>query len=136
MEVISASLAGLAGFATYFGIAIGLTIAYVAVYVLLTPQREFALIKADNVAAALAFSGSLLGFAIPLSSAIAHSVGVVDCAVWGVVALVVQVLAFVALRVLVSDLPGRISRDERASGVLVAAVATTIGLLNAACMTY
>lgn len=133
---ISSSLAGLPAFLTYFGIAIAFTAVFVFAYVQLTPQREFALIKANKSAAALALSGSLLGFALPLSSAISHSVGVLDCAVWAGVALVVQVLAFVGLRLSVDRLPQRIAEDEVATGVLVAAVSISVGLLNAASMSY
>ena len=55
---------------------------------------------------------------------------------WGVVALIVQLFAFFAVRLVIADLPGRIARDERAAGIFSAAVAITVGLLNSASMSY
>jgi putative membrane protein len=136
MESISSSLTGLPAFLAYFGMAAAFTGLFVLIYVQLTPHREFALIRANKPAAALAFSGSLIGFALPLASAISHSVGVLDCAVWAGVALVVQVLAFLLLRAMVDRLAQRIESDETATGVLVAAVSISVGLLNAASMSY
>ena len=136
MQEIAPSLALLPAFLEYFALAIALTVAFLVVYVWATPHREYALIRANNVAAATSFAGSFLGFAIPLASAIAHSVDLVDCAVWGLVALVVQILVFFAARLLVRDLPARIERDERGVAIFAAALSVGIGLLNAACMTY
>ena len=74
----TASLAGLPAFLAYFGLALALLAAYCAIYVQLTPHPEFALIRQNNAAAALAFGGSLLGFCLPLHAAITHSVGLLD----------------------------------------------------------
>jgi putative membrane protein len=123
-------------FLAYFALAIVLAAAFLFVYVWVTPHRELALIRADKPAAATSFGGAFLGFVIPLASAIAHSVSLVDCAVWGVVALVIQLLTFFAARLLLPDLPARIARDERAAGILVASLSIGVGVLNAACMTY
>ena len=135
-DALAPSLALLPDFLEYFALAIALTIAFSVIYVWATPHREYALIRANNVAAATSFAGSFLGFAIPLASAIAHSVGLVDCAVWGLIALIVQILVFFAARVLINDLPARIERDERAAAIFAAALSVGVGLLTAACMTY
>jgi putative membrane protein len=77
-----------------------------------------------------------LGFVAPLASAIAHSVSLIDLALWGVVAMIVQWLAHVAMRVLIHDLAAQIESDNRAVAVLAAAVAVGVGLVNAAAMTW
>ena len=136
MEALTSSLSGLPAFVAYFGMAIGYTLVFALVYTLLTPHHEWSLIKANKPAAATAFGGSLIGFALPLASAIAHSVGLLDCAVWAAVALVVQVLTFFALRLIVDGLPQRIAADEIATGILVATASIAVGLLDAASMTY
>ena len=96
MDNATASLAGLPPFLAYFGVAIALLVAFCVVYVQLTPHHEFKPMRANKAAAALAFGGSLLGFCLPLSAAITNSVSLVDCAIWGAIALVVQLLAFFA----------------------------------------
>lgn len=129
-------LGGVPAFLSYFGIGAGLIVLFCLVYIRLTPHAEFALIKENKPAAAIAFGGALIGFALPLHAAISHAVSLVDCVLWGIVALVVQLLAFFAVRAVVPDLPGRITRDERAAGIFSAAVAISVGLLNSASMSY
>lgn len=123
-------------FATYFGTGVLLCAAFVLVYLLLTPQREIALIRGGNVCAALCLGGALIGFALPLSSAIAHSVNIADLALWGAVALAVQTGAYLVVRFWFRDLRAHVEADRVAVGVMVAAVCIAVGLLNAAAMTY
>lgn len=136
LETTLSSLNGLPPFLAYFAVAIILVLVFVRLYTWVTPQDELALIRANNPAAALAFGGALIGFALPLSSAITHSLSLLDCAIWGAVALVVQVLTFVVLRFSLKQLPERITNGETASGILSAAAAIAVGLINAACMSY
>jgi putative membrane protein len=127
--------AGLPAFLAYFGVSVALLIAFGFVYAKLTPHHEFELIKANKSAGAIAFGGSLLGFVLPLLSAIFNSVSLVDCLLWGIVAFVVQIVTFFSLRLFVRDLGERIARDEIASGVFVAFASVAVGALNAASMT-
>lgn len=136
LETTMSSLSGLPPFLAYFAVAIVLILIFVRVYTWLTPQDELALIRANNSAAALAFGGALIGFALPLSSAITNSLSLLDCAIWGAVALIVQSLTFVVLRFTLKQLPERIQQGEIATGVFVAAVAIAVGMINAACMSY
>jgi putative membrane protein len=129
-------LLGLPNFLAYFGLSLGLMLAFALLYSRLTPHHEFALIKQNKPAAAIAFGGSLIGFVLPLYSAISQSVSLLDCAVWGAIALIVQLLTFFALRLFIRDLPDRIARDEIACGIFVACSSMAVGLLNAASMTY
>lgn len=132
----TASLAGLPAFLSYFAVAIALLVAFCAIYVQLTPHHEFKLIRDNKSAASLAFGGSLLGFCLPLHAAITNSVSLIDCAIWGGIALVVQLLAFFVVRLFLRDLSGRIAANETAAGGFVAAVSLGVGLLNAASMSY
>ena len=129
-------LAGLPNFLIYFVTAIILLMLFIGIYTWLTPHSELALIRANNPAAAVAFGGAMIGFALPLSSAISHSLTLLDCIVWGLVAVVIQALTFVVLRMAVSNLSGRISNGELAPAIFTASTAITVGLINAACMTY
>jgi putative membrane protein len=130
------SLSGLPAFLAYFALAVFLVLIFLRIYTWITPQDELTLIRANNAAAALTFGGALIGFALPLASAITHSMSLLDCAVWGMVALTMQVLNFVILRFALKQLPQRIAKGELATGIVVAATAIAVGMLNAACMTY
>lgn len=123
-------------FLVYFGSSVGLLLVFVAIYVWLTPHREWLLIRAGNTAAAISMSGALLGFALPLASAINHSESLYDMLIWGMVALLVQAAAFLAARILVPGLPARIEDNDCAAATIAAAIAVSVGILNAACLTY
>jgi len=59
-----------------------------------------------------------------------------DVAVWGAVALVVQLLVWAVVNLLDRGLAARVSTGETAAGVFLAAASIAGGILNAACMTY
>lgn len=123
-------------FLLYFAVGLALLSTFAAVYAAITPHSEMKLIKGGNGAAAIGYLGAILGFSLPLASAAANSVSLVDFAVWSVVAMVVQVAAFLVARATMDDLPKRIERGEVAGGAWAGGIALAVGLLNAACMTY
>ncbi len=104
------------------------------VYVRLTAHDEIGLIREGNVAAALALGGSLIGFVLPLSKAMAQAVSIPDMLVWGFAAFVVQLLAYLVCRIIVPDLSAKIDAGNVAAGITVASVGLGAGLLNAASM--
>ncbi len=133
---ITASTQGLPEFLAYLFVSVGLMAVYLFVYSTITPHNEFGLIRQNNSSAAIAFAGSLLGFVIPLSSAVTNSISLGDCVVWGLVALVVQVAAYFALRLPVSNLSGRIAEGQTAAGIWLGGGSLAAGIINAACMAY
>ena len=134
--MLSQSLAGLPAFLSYFATAIGLLLLFLAAYVFITPYREIALIREGNTAAAASLGGALLGFVLPLASTIAHSVSLIDMAIWGLIALVIQLLVYLGARLLLPGLERAIPAGQVATGVFLGALSLAIGILNAACMSY
>ncbi len=135
MEIVGASLEGLAWFFAYFATAVALTLFYVVVYMWVTPHPEIKLIRENNLAASLAFAGSLVGFSLPLASAIANSGALVDTVIWGLIAIVVQIAVFFLARLPVPRISERIEKGETASGLWLGSASLAGGLLNAASMT-
>lgn len=129
-------LAALPNFLAYLGAALVLLTAFVAIYLYVTPYDEIALIRNNNTAAAISLSGAVLGFAMPIANVIAHSDTLADLAVWGVIAGAVQLLAWMVARVALPRLKEDIAAGRVAPATLVAALSITVGLINAACMTY
>ena len=138
MDTIMQSLAGLDNFALYFGLSIVFLFIFKLVYALVTPHDECKLVKEEkNVAAAIGFGGAIIGFAIALGSAASNSVAVVDFAIWALVAVIAQSLAFAILRFsFMPKIAERINNNEVSAGVMLASMSIAVGLLNAACMTY
>jgi putative membrane protein len=105
-----------------------------AIYVRLTPYRELKLIQEGNVAAAIALAGQMLALAIPLGGMLAHSVSLPDIALWGVVAVILQLIAFAAVALTVRHLPAAIERGEIAPALVLATAQIVAGIFNAAAM--
>ena len=120
MQQVSHLLSALPNFFAYLGAALALTVAFSLIYTLVTPHSEWKLLRNGNLSAAVAFGGALIGFVIPLASAIAHSVSLLDMVVWGAVALVVQLVAFFVARLLLPALPRQIEEDRRAAAAFSA----------------
>ncbi len=131
-----ALLNNLPNFFLYFAVALALFGAFIFLYLHLTPYPELKLIREGNLSAAFALLGSMLGFALPLASAIAHSVSLLDMLVWGLVALVVQALVYLLVSRLLPELRDGIHEDQTAHGLFLGGCAFCVGLINAACMVY
>lgn len=138
MDTIMASLAGLDNFALYFVLSVVFLFIFKFVYAMVTPHDEWKLVKEDkNVAAAIGFGGAIIGFSIALSGAASNSLSVIDFAIWGVVAIIAQSLAFALLRFsFMPRIAERINNNEVSAGTMLAAMSIAVGMLNAACMTY
>ncbi len=132
--MILQSLAGLPAFLVYFCTGLIATVAYLFVYTRITPHSEFQLIRDNDPAAAIALGLSLVGFVLPLVSAIAHSANVLDCLIWAAVALIVQVIVFYLVKIPVPNLSARIADGELAPAIWLGLSSLAAGALNAASM--
>jgi putative membrane protein len=135
-ERAAASIAGLPDFLIYLATSVGLLALFVALYILVTPQREITMIRAGNRAAAISLGGALLGFAIPLAMSIAQSHNLVDMLIWSIIALIVQLGAFFLCGLVIDHEARRITEGDTATAIFLAFVSVSAGLINAACMTY
>ncbi|MBO9708546.1 MAG: DUF350 domain-containing protein [Caulobacter sp.] len=118
-------------------VAAGLfTAAFKLIYQWVTPYDEARLIREGNVAAALALGGALVGYVLPLASALSNTISLTEFCAWATLAGVIQIGAFTLVRVTVmKDVGARIERGEIAAGVYLMSISLAVGVLNAACMT-
>lgn len=118
-------------------VAAGLfTIAFKYIYQWVTPYNEKALIRQGNVAAAIALAGAIIGYVLPLASALSHTVSLLEFAAWATLAGVIQIAAFTGVRLIaLPDVKARIENGETSIGVYLAGISIAVGVLNAACMT-
>ncbi|OEE81781.1 hypothetical protein A1OQ_20560 [Enterovibrio norvegicus FF-162] len=138
MSQFALSLASLGSFALYLGLSILFLMIFKFVYIRITPYDEWQLLKEENnIAAALTLSGAFIGYSLAIASAASNSVNLFDFAIWGIVALVAQILAFLIVRYgFMPKLVERIQNNEIPAGIVMGSMSISIGLLNAACMTY
>jgi putative membrane protein len=138
MDMVINSISGLANFALYFAASIALLFIFKIIYAFVTPHDEWKLVKEDkNLAAAVGFGGAMIGFSIALAGAATNSLSIGDFVIWGVVAIIAQSLAFALLRfTFMPKIAERINQNEVSAGTMLAAMSVSVGLLNAACMSY
>lgn len=136
MRQLFDSFATFDDFLVYLAVALALLGLFVAIYIRVTPYREIQLIREGNMAASFSLSGSLLGFIVPLASAITHSVSLGDMALWGAIAMLVQIVAYVVVKLLIPTLSEDIPNNKTSVGFFLGSTSLGVGLLNAACMSY
>lgn len=136
MDIIQVSIRGFPAFMLYFAATLALLGLFVAIYIRITPYRELALIREGNSAATASLTGAMLGFVIPLARSVTQSANLADMALWGLIALVVQLLVYFACTRLMPGLTADIPAGKAAPGIFLGAVSLATGILNAACMTY
>lgn len=129
-------LSGFPSFLLYMGISTGLFLIFMKLYAMVTPYDEGALIRANNSAAAISYGGAMIGFVLPIASAVKNSVSPIDVVVWSVVAGAIQILCFLAVRLVYRDIVEQIEKAHTAAAIKLAAVSISVGMLNAAAMTY
>lgn len=130
--VIQSFLAGFPVLLLHFGVTIAILAMGVTIYHLVTPYHEIRLIRGGNTAAAVSFAGAIIGLAIPLAVCMATSVSVWDIVIWGVVTLLIQILAFRIGDALLKDLPTRIESGEMGAAILVVSIKIAVAFINAA----
>jgi len=136
MRQVFDSFAGFDDFLVYLAVSLVLLALFIAIYIRVTPYRELALIREGNMAASFSLSGALLGFIVPLAAAVQHSVSLTDMAIWGLIAMLVQIAAFVVVKIMVPGITQDIPAGKGAQGFFLGCVSLGVGLLNAACMSY
>ncbi|MFC0634068.1 DUF350 domain-containing protein [Brevundimonas balnearis] len=124
-----------AGFPTtmlHAGVTVALLFVGAMVYALLTPWKEIELIRQGNSAAAVAFGGVLMGLALPLAVSMSASTSLTEIALWGLAALVIQLLAFRIVDAILTGLPQRIQEGEVSAAVLLVAAKLSSAVILAA----
>ncbi|MDA1097605.1 MAG: DUF350 domain-containing protein [Proteobacteria bacterium] len=133
MDVVLQSFA--AGFPVlmlHLLVTLGMLVGGVVLYTITTPHKDFALVRDGNLAAAISLSGAILGLAIPLAFCMASSVSVAEIVIWGLLAVLVQILVFRLTDLLLRDLSARIEGGEIAPAVMLAGIKLSVAAINAA----
>ncbi len=130
--VLQSFVAGVPVLLLHFFVTLVMLAAGVAVYVWITPHKDLALVKEGNVAAAVSLSGAVLGLAIPLAASMSVSVNVADIVIWGLLALVMQLVVFRLADLILRDLPARIESGEVAAALALSAIKLAVAAIAAA----
>ncbi|HEY5608831.1 MAG TPA: DUF350 domain-containing protein [Alphaproteobacteria bacterium] len=127
-------VAGLPVLIIHLAVTTGIFVVGLAAYLWVTPYHELRLVRQGNIAAAITGSGAMLALVVPLGATMANSVSVPDILLWGVVAIVLQLIAFAAVAIVFRQLSQAIERGDIAPALVLAATQLSTGILNAAAM--
>jgi putative membrane protein len=73
---------------------------------------------------------------LPVVSAIAHAGNILDCLIWGAIALLVQVAVYYIVKIPIPNLSAKIAAGELAAAIWLGLSSLAAGALNAAAMIY
>jgi putative membrane protein len=132
--VIATLSNGLPVLLAQFAVTLALLGIGVACYTRLTPFAEMRLMRAGNTAAGIVLGGSFVALAIPLAATLATSLVTLDIVVWGVVALLLQLIAFFAASRLIPGLRAMIEENNTAAACMLVGIQVAVALLNAGAM--
>ena len=96
------------------------------VYVKLTPHREIELIQHGNMAAAISFSGLIIGLSLPLAACLIYKVGLMDVLVWGSVSVLLQLFLFRLTDMVLSGLSDTLHAYKYITGESIDACGTHV----------
>jgi putative membrane protein len=111
--------------------SVALVMLYFVIYTRMTPYDEVKLIRGGNRAAALSLGGTLIGFSLPIASALLNMPDYYQFAGWAAGAMLVQLLVFQVATRMLSMSRDQIEADNAAFGGLLGALSISIGLVNA-----
>ena len=135
LPAVQSFLAGFPNLLLHLSVTLGLLAGAAALYTRITPHDEIGLIRHGNVAAAISYSGAVLGLAIPLAFCMAASVSVWDILIWGVVTLLLQLLALRVIEAVMQGMSHRIEAGEIGPAILLFSVKLAVAAINAAAVT-
>ena len=101
-------------------------------YALMSPHKEIAEIRDGNAAAAVAFSGVLVGLAVPLAFSLAASTSIEELGLWGIAIVAVQLLLFRLVDFVLKGLPQRVRDGEIPAAVVLVSAKLACALVLAA----
>ncbi len=122
------TLVAFLNFCLYAFSSLGLLAVFGMIYLRLTPYDELQQIKRGSLAPALALSGALIGFTLPMLSVSYNGVNIIDFLIWSGVTGVVQLILF---KILYWIIPMQCEEDNKAIALLYASLAVCVGLICA-----
>ena len=134
VAILDALGSGLPKLIIQFVTCAGLLAIGVAIYVRVTPFREREMVVHGNAAAGTMLAGAILALAIPLAAMLATSGTLLDVLVWGVVALILQLITLGVVALVMRNFRTMIEGGNIAAAVTLAGAQIAVALLNAAAM--
>ncbi|WP_376100007.1 DUF350 domain-containing protein [Roseomonas sp. CCTCC AB2023176] len=132
--ILDALSAGLPVLLPQFALTLALLMIGASLYMIITPYKELPLIREGNAAAGVTFGGTMVALSLPLAATLATSRAILDVLLWGIVAIVLQLIVFFVVSMLLRGMRGQIEAGNVAAATLLACIQIAVAILNAAAM--
>ncbi|WP_328820963.1 DUF350 domain-containing protein [Peribacillus faecalis] len=133
------SLSAFLNFLTHAGIGFVLILIGLVAFAWTTKFSEIELIKAGNTAVALKLWGKAIGLAIIIYTVWSGSVSLLDAIVWGLIGIVLQVVAYWIIELIFRpkmDLEKLVEEGNIAVGFSLFSLGIVVGIVVGASLTY
>jgi putative membrane protein len=131
---LQAFMTGLPVFLLQGSVALVIWVVGIGLYLSITPHDEISLVRAGNTAAGVSFGAAAFGIGAPIAATLASSHSVLDLVVWGMTALIIQLVSFRVVDLIVKGLSARIVAGELASASVLVGVKLGSALITSAAL--
>ena len=104
----------------------------ITIYIWVTPHKDLKLVRDGNIAAGISLFGAILGIALPLSVSMSVSINISDIVVWGLLTVMIQLIAFRLVDALLQDLSARIEAGEISASLVLFGFKISVAIITAA----
>ncbi len=119
-------------FLTHSMVSLAILVVGVLIYMRITRHDEMTLIRQGNTAAALSLGGAVVGLSLPIGFSLAAAVSLMDLVYWGVIALLMQLIAFRIVELILKDVSRRIESGDVAAATFLVSIKLATAIINAA----
>ncbi|WP_085991694.1 DUF350 domain-containing protein [Oceanobacillus senegalensis] len=122
----------------YFIISTAVVLVGLYIFEIMTRQyKDYEEVKNGNIAVALSVAGKIVGICIILAFAIYHSTYIYDTVIWGIVGVVLQMLAYYLMEFFTRSfsMEEQLKNNNVAVGILSLSVSIGLGLVVGASIT-
>jgi|TARA_B100001059_G_C17784257_1_gene556105 putative membrane protein len=129
---VEAYLAGLPYLLSHFVVAIIILLVGVVIQLKVTPINENKLIQSGNIAASISLAGAFLALSIPLAASLTVSISLVSILIWGVTAIIIQLICDRLATIYVSNVYEKIDNGEIAPAIYLVGIKLSVAAINSA----
>lgn len=117
---------------SHFVVAVLILLSGVFIYVKTSAWNDLALIRSGNLSASISLGGAFLSLSIPLSASLTASLSVPSIIIWGVTAVIIQLICDRLASLVIGDLSSRIEKNDISAAVFVLGIKLSVAMINSA----
>lgn len=130
--VLEAFTTGFPVLISHFVVAVLILLSGVFIYVKTTAWNDLELIRSGNLSASISLGGAFLSLSIPLSASLTASLSVPSIIIWGVTAVIIQLICDRLASLMIGDLSSRIKKNDVSAAVFILGIKLSVAMINSA----